>query len=71
MQCPKCGGRGMCYATKPEGTVKQRYRKCRICDHRFTTWEEIDERAVREYEAKPKALTHDLFGQVEGKGKDG
>lgn len=50
MQCPKCGGRGYCYATKPSGTVKQRYRQCRICGHRFSTWEEIEGRTLRKYE---------------------
>jgi len=64
MQCPKCGGRGYCYATKPAGTVKQRYRRCRICGHRFSTWEEIENRELRGYEAKPKDAG--LFGKPSG-----
>ena len=61
MQCPKCGGRGYCYATKPTETVRQRYRECRMCGHRFSTWEEIDGRELRGYETKPPPA--DLFGK--------
>lgn len=61
MQCPKCNGRGYCYATKPAGTVKQRYRQCRICGHRFSTWEEIEDRELRGYETKKIAKAPDLF----------
>lgn len=64
MQCPKCGGRGMCYATKPNGTVKQRYRQCRICGHRFVTWEEVEDRDVRNFKTARKA---DLFGNHDTK----
>lgn len=55
MQCPKCSSRAYVYATKPAGTLKQRYRQCRICGHRFSTWEEIEDRDLRGYErTKPK-----------------
>jgi len=64
MQCPKCGGRGRCYATKPAGEVKQRYRKCQICGHRFSTWEEIEDRDLRKYEKKKLP---DLFGELDEK----
>jgi len=67
MQCPKCGGRGYCYATKPNGTVKQRYRQCRICGHRFSTWEEIENRDLRGYETKPQE--QDLFAANHQKAK--
>ena len=50
MQCPKCGSRAYVYATKPHGETKQRYRQCRICGHRFSTWEEIEKRDLRGYE---------------------
>lgn len=63
MHCPECGGRGYCYATKPAGSVKQRYRQCRICGHRFTTWEEVEARDLRGYETKPPA--RDLFDRDE------
>ncbi|SDG18301.1 Ogr/Delta-like zinc finger [Sulfitobacter delicatus] len=61
MQCPKCGGRAYVYATKPAGTLKQRYRQCRICGHRFSTWEEIEDRELRGYESSKKAPAPDLF----------
>ncbi len=57
MQCPKCAGRAYVYATKPAGTLKQRYRQCRICGHRFSTWEEAEDRDLRGYETKPKGGT--------------
>jgi transcriptional regulator NrdR family protein len=65
MQCPKCAARAYVYATKPAGTLKQRYRQCRICGHRFSTWEEIEDRELRGYESgkgKPKSgKAPDLF----------
>lgn len=61
MQCPKCGGRGYCYATKPLGKVKQRYRECRICGHRLSTWEEPEDRELRKY--TPKAKQGELFSE--------
>lgn len=61
MQCPECGGRGYVYATKPEGSVKQRYRQCRICGHRFSTWEEIEDRKLRPYRGRREAGSEDLF----------
>lgn len=67
MQCPKCGGRGYCYATKPAGTVKQRYRQCRICGHRFSTWEEIEDRDLRSYERRQKPAEQSLFDVIEKK----
>ena len=63
MQCPKCGGRGYCYATKPAGTVKQRYRECRICGHRFSTWEEAENRTLRRYAKKQTTNQPGLFHQ--------
>ncbi len=63
MECPNCGGRGYCYATKPAGTVKQRYRKCRMCGHKFSTWEEVEDRKLRPYRNKQKSL--DLFQTTE------
>lgn len=66
MHCPKCGGRGYCYATKPAGTVKQRYRQCRICGHKFCTWEEIEDRELRGYKAKDKPQVVDLFAVTDG-----
>lgn len=65
MQCPKCGGKGLCYGTKDHGETKQRYRRCRICDHRWSTWEEREDREIRAYSRKE--ITHDLFGQIEEK----
>ena len=61
MQCPKCNGRAYVYATKPNGTLKQRYRQCCICGHRFSTWEEIEDRELRGYETAKKAQAPDLF----------
>lgn len=61
MQCPKCGGRAYVYATKPAGTQKQRYRQCRICGYRFSTWEEIEDRELRSYETGKGAAEPDLF----------
>ncbi len=61
MQCPKCNARAYVYATKPAGTLKQRYRQCRICGHRFSTWEEIENRELRGYESNKKPLKADLF----------
>ena len=65
MQCPKCNGRAYVYATKPAGTLKQRYRQCRICGHRFSTWEEIEDRELRGYEtsngSKKERQAPDLF----------
>jgi transcriptional regulator NrdR family protein len=55
MQCPKCNGRATVYATKPAGTLKQRYRKCGMCDHRFSTWEEVEDRKLRRYDAERKS----------------
>ena len=68
MQCPKCGGRGYCYATKPAGAVKQRYRQCRICGHRFTTWEETENRELRGYETANQK-SQDLFDTLADKRK--
>lgn len=61
MQCPECGSRAYVYATKPHGETKQRYRECRICGHRFSTWEEIERRALRGYErrAQPSLFAND------------
>lgn len=67
MQCPKCGGRAPCYATKPAGTLKQRYRQCGLCGHQFSTWEEVEDRELRGYETKPKAIEQDLFLAIENK----
>lgn len=61
MQCPKCSSRAYVYATKPAGTLKQRYRQCRICGHRFSTWEEIEDRELRGYERSKKAPAPSLF----------
>lgn len=67
MQCPKCGSRAYVYATKPAGTQKQRYRECRICGHRFSTWEEIEQRPLRKYK---KDATADLFAKDAKKAAD-
>ncbi|MGD9918582.1 MAG: ogr/Delta-like zinc finger family protein [Paenirhodobacter sp.] len=67
MQCPKCGGRGYVYATKPNGQVKQRYRQCRICGHRFVTWEEVEDREIRSFK---KTAPRGLFEENEGKAGD-
>lgn len=64
MQCPKCGGGARCYATKPNGILKQRYRRCLICGHKFSTWEEIEDREIRQYNTDKG---RDLFGKVEEK----
>lgn len=61
MQCPKCGGRSRCYATKPAGKQKQRYRACSICGHRFSTWEEAEDRDLRSYK---KADAPSLFDKT-------
>lgn len=66
MQCPKCGSRAYVYATKPAGTQKQRYRQCRICGHRFSTWEEIEKRELRGYESAKKAQAPDLLAISNG-----
>ncbi|MFS4437867.1 hypothetical protein ACMA5I_06615 [Paracoccaceae bacterium GXU_MW_L88] len=52
MRCPKCNGRGMAYGTKAHGETTQRYRRCRICGHKFSTWEEREDREIREYRRK-------------------
>lgn len=57
----------MVYGTKPHGETKQRYRKCRICGHRFSTWEEIEDRPIRAYKARETA---DLFGKDKTGSKD-
>lgn len=67
MQCPKCGGRALCYATKPVGMLKQRYRKCQICGHRFSTWEEAETRDLRSY---GKNEQRDLFAEKARKATD-
>lgn len=55
MECPKCQAPAKVYTTKPHGSVKQRYRKCSACGHRFATWEEPDGRVIRDYvKAKPE-----------------
>lgn len=61
MQCPKCGGKTLVYGGRSHGEVRQRYRKCRICNHRHTTWEEIEDRELRGYETKKIAKAPDLF----------
>lgn len=62
MQCPKCGGKSLVYGGRSHGAVRQRYRRCRICDHRYSTWEEIENRTLRKYERK--AVRADLFGEL-------
>ena len=52
MKCPECGGRTICYATKPVGALKQRYRRCPGCGYRFSTWEQIEDRDLRDYDGK-------------------
>ena len=42
---------------------------CRICGHRFTTWEEIDPREVRGYQSNKEQKTTDMFGEIEVKAK--
>lgn len=66
MQCPKCGGRGRVNGTNDYGTTVQRYRRCPICDHRWRTWEEKDDHAVRA-KARKAPSQDDLFAKsVEG-----
>ena len=62
MRCPECGGHGVVYGGQSVGTSRQRYRRCKTCGHRWSTWEEIEDRAVRPHE--PKALPG-LFGDAE------
>ena len=68
MRCPKCGSIGYCYATKDHGSTKQRYRVCRTCGARFTTYEEPQNRAIRKYERKK--TTGDLFDHIDNKEAD-
>lgn len=65
MQCPKCGGKALVYGGRSHGTVRQRYRKCRICGHRYSTWEEIEDRTLRSYEKKTEPK--DLFAENQEK----
>lgn len=60
MRCPECGGRSRVYSTRPSDQVKQRYRECRLCGHRFVSWEETDDRSVRSYTRRAPAQG-DLF----------
>ena len=41
MQCPECGGKGKCYATKYHDVLRVRYRRCPDCGLKFRTDEEI------------------------------
>lgn len=65
MQCPECGGKSLVYGGRDYGTQRQRYRRCRICNHRFATWEEREDRALRPY--KTKKTQGDLFGASDEK----
>lgn len=60
MQCPKCGGKGLVTSTFDHVTTVQRYRRCRICNHKWKAWEEIDPHAVKNYRPRKEAKP-DLF----------
>lgn len=60
MQCPECGGKGRVTSTFDHGSTLLRYRRCRICNHGWKAWEEIDPAAVKEYQPR-QTVTNDLF----------
>ena len=65
MECPKCGGFGACYGTKGHGAAKQRYRQCQRCGHKWSSWEEREDREIRAYgppKPAPDQRQQDLFG---------
>ena len=42
MMCPECGGDGAVFDSRAEShSVVWRRRKCRSCEHRWTTWESV------------------------------
>ena len=70
MQCPKCGGRGRVTCTLKHETAVQRYRRCKMCDHRWKTWEEKDPAKVRARKSSARRQENDLFGVVEKEDAD-
>jgi len=49
MRCPKCGGlqdKVIDSRSSREGTTIRRRRHCGRCDHRFTTYEAVEERGL-------------------------
>jgi transcriptional regulator NrdR family protein len=60
MKCPECGSRGLVYGTVDQGVQVMRYRHCRMCGHRWRTWEEKDSKPLRAYRA---AQGTDLFSE--------
>ena len=66
MECPKCGGFGHCYGTRGYSVGKQRYRKCKECGHRWSSWEEREDRDIRAYGSSVPGADdrqEDLFGK--------
>lgn len=48
MQCPECGsGATRVTSTFNHGSVMQRYRLCKMCGHKWKSWEEADKAPVR------------------------
>lgn len=50
MRCPKCGGQDdkvIDSRSSREGTTIRRRRECLRCEHRFTTYEEIEHRQLQ------------------------
>lgn len=63
MQCPECGGRGRVNGTQDFGVIVQRYHRCPLCNHRWRSWEEKDERKVRAKAGK-KIAQDDMFARI-------
>lgn len=70
MQCPECGSpKTRVTSTFNHGAVMQRYRRCKLCGHRWKAWEEADKTPVRAKKSNA-AKGPDLFAQTpENKGK--
>lgn len=64
MQCPECGGKGRVTSTFNHGLTLLRYRQCRLCNHKWKAWEEIDPNAVRKYPPR-KPVINDMFAPIE------
>lgn len=61
MQCPDCGSvQTRVTSTFNHGVVMQRYRLCKLCGHRWKSWEEADKAPVRAKKSAATA-TPDLF----------
>jgi len=62
-RCPKCEGRAICYKSMQQAGEVKRYRRCKMCGHRFITYEAKSDLAIREYKSRE---VKDLFS-VESK----